>query len=719
MSQTPRLSALAAALCASFGAIAPNVAEAAVTGVAAGHGYYRNAVVCIDANGNGRCDGREAATTTDANGRFRLRGNGPVVAEIGADAELRDPAAERASPVASALTFRAPRGAHKVLSAVTTELQALIESYGDAGPARRSLAGRLQIRPDRLLADPNTVADRRVREALLREDAQLLNRIGEAVAAAGTQGDLPKELANRLALDQIANIVMIFAENRSFDNLYGTYPGANGLDTAAAKAVRQIDRDGATVLPMLPPAWGGMTAPGQTPVVSQAQTTTSGRTRRFGSTRRAIRSATAACPNSIVTRDLYHRFFENVMQIDGGRSDMYVAWADSGGLVMGYFDGSANALWGLARQYTLADNFFQGAFGGSFLNHQYLACACAPSVPAATVTANAMSINQLAAPVNGVPQLAANSSQAASALNGPASLKTGNIAPLDYFGAGDGYRAVNTMQPAYQPSGNKPASHDGSDPLYAVAKAGTTLPPQTQIHIGDLLNAKGIDWAWYSGGWAAASANPYPYNAQTNSYGTSTTIYNTNSAGTSDAVAADFQAHHQPFNYFAGFDPVAHAADRARHLKDRADLLAQAQAGSLPPVAFYKPVGFQSQHPGYANVTDGDSEIAGVVAQLQQSPQWPHMLIIVTYDEFGGQFDHVAPPRGDLLGPGTRIPALLISPFAKKGFVDHTQYDTASVLRFVTHRFSLPVLQGLQTRDDGLVSNGGKAMGDLTNALSF
>jgi acid phosphatase len=94
------------------------------------------------------------------------------------------------------------------------------------------------------------------------------------------------------------------------------------------------------------------------------------------------------------------------------------------------------------------------------------------------------------------------------------------------------------------------------------------------------------------------------------------------------------------------------------------------------------------------------------------------MLVVVTYDENGGFWDHVAPPKADRWGPGTRIPALIISPFAKKGFVDHTQYDTTSILRFIAHRFSLPTLPGIAARDSALVANGGKPMGDLTAALN-
>jgi acid phosphatase len=90
-----------------------------------------------------------------------------------------------------------------------------------------------------------------------------------------------------------------------------------------------------------------------------------------------------------------------------------------------------------------------------------------------------------------------------------------------------------------------------------------------------------------------------------------------------------------------------------------------------------------------------------LVAKLRASPQWKHMVIVITYDEFGGAWDHVAPPPGDLLGPGRRIPALIISPFAKHGTVDHTQYDTGSILRLITRRFDLDVLPGITRRDQG------------------
>jgi len=95
------------------------------------------------------------------------------------------------------------------------------------------------------------------------------------------------------------------------------------------------------------------------------------------------------------------------------------------------------------------------------------------------------------------------------------------------------------------------------------------------------------------------------------------------------------------------------------------------------------------------------------------------MLIVVTYDEYGGFWDHVAPPKADRWGPSVRVPAIIISPYAKRGHVDHTQYDTTSIVRFLTHRFNLPMLPGLEARDAALKANRSKPMGDLTQALSF
>jgi acid phosphatase len=268
---------------------------------------------------------------------------------------------------------------------------------------------------------------------------------------------------------------------------------------------------------------------------------------------------------------------------------------------------------------------------------------------------------------------------------------------------------VNTMQPAYQPSGNAPAQDEPAG-QYADPAKSTTLPPQSGPTIGDRLSAKNVTWTWYSGAWNAAIADgKQPAAIQRR------VIYAPETPGGNP----DFQPHHQPFNYYSRFDPQSHPEQRVEHMKDHDDLVADIAAGRLPQVSFYKPQGNVNQHAGYASIAEGDQHIADLVAKLQAGPQWKRMVIIITYDEFGGAWDHVAPPKGDLLGPGARIPALVISPFAKMGTVDHTQYDTASIQRLLTRRFGLEALPGVVMRDHGLAEHGERPMGDLTNALDL
>jgi phospholipase C len=264
----------------------------------------------------------------------------------------------------------------------------------------------------------------------------------------------------------------------------------------------------------------------------------------------------------------------------------------------------------------------------------------------------------------------------------------------------DGY-SVNTTQPPYQPSGIAPAkdgSLDLADPV-GSERIGLPLPPQTQKTIGDTLSAKGVSWAWYAGGWnEALKDGSRPPEMKRN------VIY-TRAHG-----ALNFQPHHQPFNYFARFAPGT--KDREEHLKDGEDFLSDIDKGRLPQVVLYKPTGKFNQHPSYTDLMSGDAHIADLLERLKRSPQWNNMVVIVTYDENGGFWDHVPPPSGpgsgDRFGPGSRIPALIISPFARRGVIDKTAYDTTSILKLITARFALEPLPGLREK-----------MGDLTAALNL
>jgi phospholipase C len=223
------------------------------------------------------------------------------------------------------------------------------------------------------------------------------------------------------------------------------------------------------------------------------------------------------------------------------------------------------------------------------------------------------------------------------------------------------YYAVNTMQPPYWP----------------FSLGGPYLPPQTMPTIGDKLTAAGVSWKWYSGGWnQAVAGNP----------------------------DANFQYHHQPFNFFSNYAP---GKPGRVHLADVEDLVNDVATGTLPAVSFVKLIGSNNEHPGYADLLTGQQAVADLVQKIQNSDNWRDTAIIITYDEHGGRWDHVAPPTIDQWGPGVRVPMIIVSPWAKRGYVDHTQYETLSILRFIEHRWGL---SALTSRDGGAA--------DLINAFA-
>jgi len=484
--------------------------------------------------------------------------------------------------------------------------------------------------------------------------------LGAFLLAAALPGCATRPIDAGLA--RIEHVVVIYAENRSFDNLYGLFPGANGIARASRESTTQLDRDG-TPLPVLPPVWVDGKPDPRFPVDLP--------NRPF-----RIDAPPIGLPPSVRTRDLVHLFYVHQEQIAGGRNNMFAALSDAGGLSMGYYDGSTLPMWKWAREFTLADNFFQAAYGGSFLNHMWFVCACTPHNPAAPAAARTrLDERGRVGHRESVP----------SALRGPVWFLEGRY-------TADGY-AVNSVQPPYQPSEFRTAP--GGDPRYADPSR-NVLPPRTEKTIGDTLSAKGVTWAWYAGAWNAALADGMKPT------GKHAIIYTDGSP--------NFQPHHQPFNYFARFAPGT--PDRERHLKDHADLVAAIDGGTLPQVAFYKPQGTLNQHPGDADVLSGDRHIAELIEKIRASRYWESVAIIATYDENGGFWDHVAPPSGpgwsDRWGPGTRVPAIIVSPWARRGFIDSTPYDTTSILKFLTRRFGLEPLPGVRQN-----------AGDLSNAFDF
>lgn len=497
--------------------------------------------------------------------------------------------------------------------------------------------------------------------------------------------------------DNVKTVVVIYAENRSFNNLFGNFPGVEKpLASLKPADYQQHDRDG-KLLDTLPPAWGGVLQVGPQTVDGVSYPAGGQFQENLPNAPFPLKGMNGEdLPLSLVTRDLWHVFYQNQMQINGGKNDRFVAWADAGGLPMGYYAQSQYSLrlWDVAKEFVLCDNFFQGAFGGSFLNHHYLIAATAPIYPNAQTSAAKSQIATLESDNPHDLRLKPLEKSPASAMTGPPQFGPSALTP-------DGF-AVNTLAPPYWPTWLR----DPEKPDYSKPDLPNVLVPQTHEHIGDKLSKNNVDWAWYAGAWQVTL----------DQFKDSTGI----------PKIPNFQYHHQPFNYFVQQGPE-NPKERNKRLRDGGlgdeastnKFLADAEAGKLPAVTFYKPQGNLNMHAGYADVAAGDRHIDRAIKVLRNSPQWENMVVVITVDENGGWWDHVAPPKGDRWGPGTRIPALVVSPFARKGSVDHTIYDTASILRLITRVHGLEKLDGLKERDNAMLARGQQPMGDLTNALQF
>jgi phospholipase C len=420
------------------------------------------------------------------------------------------------------------------------------------------------------------------------------------VACATATPGVPRALAS------IDHLVVIYQENWSFDGLFGRFPGANGLSNASAASLAQSDRDGRPYATLPPSIDTRPNPPVPDPRIPPDLPVAPFDLARF-------------VPPTSRTGNPTHRFYHQQNQINGGRMDRFVAWTNVGGLVMSHYDATDMPLGRLAREFVLADNFFHAAFGGSFLNHMWLICACTPQWPDAPA--------DLRAQLDAAGRM----------------VKDGEVTP-------DGY-VVNT---AYTVNTPHPAR---------IRDRRHLMPNLTGPTIGDRLDAKGVSWAWYSGGWNDALAGK-PH--------------------------ARFAYHHQPFAYFAKWADGTPA--KARHLRDEADFLADVAAGRLPAVSFVKPLGIHNEHPNTSEPLTGQQHAASLVQAIRASPLWARTLIVIAYDENGGRWDHVAPPVVDRWGPGVRVPAVIVSPLVKRSHVDHTPYDTTAILRLIEMRWGVAPL---------------------------
>jgi phospholipase C len=472
---------------------------------------------------------------------------------------------------------------------------------------------------------------------------------------------------NSSGLKKIRHIVVIYQENWSFDSLYGQFPGVDGLQNGF-DTLPQLDKStGYTNLLYATPVplTGSPLAPD--PQFPNA----GGYLGHWSNTNLPLPlipyDFTRYVSSNSLTGDIVHRFYHEQVQIDNGALepklgdlDKFVTWSDNPGLVLSYIDATDLPEGRLAQQYTICDRFFHSAYGGSFLNHQWLIAAKSPPWTApipAGFTSSYDSVNRVL-----------NDNQLTI----------------------DGAYAVNTIQPLLAPfsPGTVPAKR-------LLINNTDAAQPGYMENVGNRLDAAGVDWRWYSGGWNLALTNN---------------------------VAADnalFQFHHQPFAYYTKYAPFldetgtlnpATTGPKA-HLQDEQVFFHDVAAGNLPPVVFIKPLGPNNEHPGYADVVTGQNHVAELVSTIENSRYAKDTVIIVTYDENGGRWDHVVPPvRLDGWGVGARVPGIVISPWSRGGIIDNHEYETVSILKLIERRFQL---KPLAARDAN------PAVSDLTTALQI
>lgn len=559
-----------------------------------------------------------------------------------------------------------------------------------------------------------------------------------ALATAPVSAQEDNHAGGDVQLGDFDKIVVIYQENHSFDNLYGLWDAVGEREVNGLRALEPIEHsrlgapwaqiraaaDGSEPYLCLPQNDVNLTSPA--PLAASCKDHTAGAGAPISSAfynrpfkiDDFIATNDTTCPapgvfapNGVAkgqglaggcTRDIVHRFYSEQYQINGGQQDRYVTGSDAMGLVMGYYDTRKLPLYKYLHQpgapkYVIEDNFFQAAFGGSFLNHQWLIAAKTPVFVDPVTDGSGNDLHSVV-DANGMPTktpLYSSTDAATAATLRDRSLtaycagdsrNTASLPPAP-GGVACGDYAVNTTQPKAWPYA--PGTVDAK-----------RLPPLADKTIGDLLNDKVVDWAWYSGGWDNAEGNTSG-KGWTNGVGGACSDPNANPqmvGGVLRCPDKNFQYHHQAFNYFAAYAPGTDA--RKAHLLDEAEFIDAARNGKLKAVSFVKPLGADNEHPGYASEATGSNHLVALVDAIVKGPDARKTLIIVTYDEFGGAWDHVPPPPhnvdksapSDQWGPGTRIPALVISARFRRSGVDSHAHDTTSVLKLIEERFGLPSL---------------------------
>ncbi|HEY3993231.1 MAG TPA: alkaline phosphatase family protein [Ktedonobacteraceae bacterium] len=425
----------------------------------------------------------------------------------------------------------------------------------------------------------------------------------------------------------IQHVVVIFQENVSFDHYFGTYPNA----TNPAGAPRFAARPGT-------PSVNGLT-----PALL---------TNNPNSANPQLLSRSQA-----ITCDQDHAYTDEQKAYDKGLVDQFVQSASGSkctdkSTVMDYYDGNTvTGLWNYAQNYALNDNSFGTTYG--------------PSTPGA--------LNLISGQTHGAT-------------------------PTDF-----GF-------PGYPVTANGTVLND-ADPTYDACSAKSGTIAMSGKNVGDLLNTQGVTWGWFEGGFTPSST-------------TSGVACGTTHPNIANVSVTDYIPHHEPFQYYQSTSNPNHLppssplkigqTDQANHQYDLSSFWTAYDHGYLPAVSFLKAPAYQDGHAGYSDPLDEQTFLVNTINKLENSPFWKNTAIVINYDDSDGWYDHVIAPvmsqsniSADALtgtgacgtakagayqgrcGYGPRLPLMVISPYAKKNFVDNTLTDQSSILRFIEDNWQL------------------------------
>jgi phospholipase C len=541
-----------------------------------------------------------------------------------------------------------------------------------------------------------------------------------SLAAAGAIADDRDrdDLSRIFTATPVKHLVVIFQENVSFDHYFGTYPFAqNNSGETPFEASPRTPKSINTLLTPLDTTHDFRPLAGVDLIHNNPNANANVPT--LAPNNKKTNGAGAAnpfrlSPSQALTADQGHNDQPEQSAYDNGNMDGFPAWTGTAGppplappaavtttgLVMGYYDGNTTtALWNYAQFYAMNDNAYTTQFG--------------PSSPGA--------INLITGQTSGF-----------AAMSGV---------------IGSSSNLLHPTHEIFADASNSPSKLTlvgDADPIGDVCSTGADQVTMAGRNVGDLLNAQGVTWGWFEGGFNLTVVNP------NNSTGCNRQT-NPTAPGTPAFTSLDYIPHHQPFQYYSstanptharpssvaaiGHSNIAgtHNPDPANHQYDTNDFFAALTAGNLPAVSFLKAPAFQDGHGGYSDPLDEQNFLVAVINALQKSPEWSETAVIITYDDSDGWYDHQMPPivnpsfsptlvnttlniPTDTLngfaicnkglqqdgpapatplksafgspawgrcGYGTRLPFLVVSPFAKRNFVDHSLIDQTSILRFI------------------------------------